>query len=618
MQTRFNLKTFIPIVALFFILTLLMTFPLVEKFTTCIPGFFSTDESYGVLWDSWRIKNSFQNHLSFTSTDFIAYPFGLKIFSAGYFAGLWLLVHYLLSILSTPVITYNLQVVTNFILSALTVYFLVHRLTKSRYGGIFSGIAFAFCPYQFSRIWQHLTLSYNFLIPLVLLSAIKLKDNPSKKSALLFGLCLVLIFSFDMTIMFLSFISLVIFFFFTTLRALLFKKQGELNKALIFFKKTLLIGLASSIFIIPQYMGVLRNLAANKADQQIASAFNFYRRPFEDLFSQSARPLSYILPSSAHPFFGAITESFIGTGLYGESYTEHTLYLGWVCLFLVFVAFKKRKIFRSVSLRTETDDYRQDDFYFWFFAFLLVVAWLFSQPPWWNIFGFRLYMPSYFTYKFLPMFRAYCRFGIVVMLAVCVLAAFGIKCFLRGRSKIKRIIFFLSLIALLLFEFWNYPPFKIIDVSHFPEPYSWLSRQPEQIIVAEYPLDADSPNEFYKFYQTKHRKRMINCTIPGTYAHKVAQALTDISLQKTVYQLKWMNVKYILVHKTGYLSTGLINDKQEYERIISNPAIKLVKKYPSELVNSGYLNAYESGEIDVYEVITDIMVEPSGDNHEIN
>lgn len=32
---------------------------------------------------------------------------------------------------------------------------------------------------------------------------------------------------------------------------------------------------------------------------------------------------------------------------------------------------------------------------------------------------------------------------------------------------------------------------------------------------------ADSPNEMYKFYQTEHEKKIINGTIPGTYANKV-------------------------------------------------------------------------------------------------
>ena len=43
-------------------------------------------------------------------------------------------------------------------------------------------------------------------------------------------------------------------------------------------------------------------------------------------------------------------------------------------------------------------------------------------------------MPSFFMYKILPMFRAYCRFGIVVELAVAVLAGFGLKFFLRDLS----------------------------------------------------------------------------------------------------------------------------------------------------------------------------------------
>ena len=172
------------------------------------------------------------------------------------------------------------------------------------------------------------------------------------------------------------------------------------------------------------------------------SAFNPYRRPFNDLFEQSARPLSYLLPAVVHPVFGKFTEQFIGSSFYGMSFTEHTLYLGWVPLILAFVALRRWRRKGKESKKSGTVPFRdspfyRDDFYIGFFVFLAVAAWLFSQPPWWNIFGFKIYMPSFFMYKILPMFRAYCRFGIVVMLAVAVLAGFGLKFFLE-RFKSQR------------------------------------------------------------------------------------------------------------------------------------------------------------------------------------
>jgi hypothetical protein len=99
-----------------------------------------------------------------------------------------------------------------------------------------------------------------------------------------------------------------------------------------------------------------------------ASAHNPYHRPFEDLFAQSARPLSYFLPAVVHPIFGNLTEQFIGSSLYGESLTEHTLYLGWVPLILAFVAFRGWRQERRLRAKSQEPRARED-FYISFFRF---------------------------------------------------------------------------------------------------------------------------------------------------------------------------------------------------------------------------------------------------------
>ena len=53
------------------------------KITTHIPGFFSTDEPFGNLWRSWYMKYSVLNHISFTRTILLSYPFGLNIYGFG-------------------------------------------------------------------------------------------------------------------------------------------------------------------------------------------------------------------------------------------------------------------------------------------------------------------------------------------------------------------------------------------------------------------------------------------------------------------------------------------------------------------------------------------------------
>lgn len=616
-------KKNILIILLFIIITSILTYPLIFKITTHIPGFFSSDEPYAVLWDSWRIKHSLLNKISLRHTPLVVYPFGVDSNPfAKYFSYLYLGVLYLLSILTTPILTYNLQVFFNLFLSGVFTFLLIFYLTENRLTAVFGGIIFAFCPYQFMKIWQHLGLTYNQWLPLVLFTTILLKDRFSKKGALIFFLSLLLLLSFDFSIMYLAMVMILSFFFYLFcygLKIKLFKGREILREEFRYFKRAFIIILIAIAILLPQFLSIFKNIL--NPSLEVPSAFNSYRRPFEDLFSQSARSLSYLLPAAVHPIFGKFTERFIGSTLYGISFTEHTLYLGWIPLILAFIAFRRWKMRRKeikkyTNLGTvplggsvnssggDSPPYRED-FYIGFFIFLAVVAWFFSQPPWWKFGPIKIYMPSFFMYKILPMFRAYCRFGIVVMLAVAVLAGYGLKFILeRFKTQKSKITITTLFCGLVLFEFWNYPPFKVIDVSKVPAVYYWLKEQLGDFAIAEYPLDADSTNVMYIFYQTKHEKKIINGTIPGTYANKVAQTIRKLSNPHTAGVLKWMNVKYILVHKEDYLKSELIEEIEELDKISNNPGLKFLKSFsPQECPRKDIMCIQKTGPIDIYEVI---------------
>lgn len=596
------------VAVIFFILTIVVTFPLFFKAATHFPGFFSSDENYAPLWDSWRINYSLHHNISLKHTPLVAHPFGWDLYSSGYWSYLWMAVFYLLSIFTTPALTYNIQVVTNFLLSGFVTYALVFYLTKNRLSAVFSGVIFAFCPYQFMRVWQHLSLTYSEWIPLCLFMIILLKDQPIKRNFILFLVSLLLLLSFDYSIMFLGTITLGCFLMYGIyfqLKTKFLNKKNLFTDDRKFIKKVFLALILVATILTPQFFTVIKTRFKGSA-MILPSAFNSYHRSFEDLFSQSAKPLGYLLPASMHPIFGKFTEGFVGTAFYGESFTEHTLYLGWVPLVLAFLAIKRWKENRSVLQGSQVSSLQEkESFYIGFFVFLATAAWLFSQPPWWSLGPLKIYLPSFFMYKILPMYRAYCRFGIVVMLAVSVLAGFGLKFILeRFKDRKTQIALGVLFCGLVLFEFWNYPPFKVIDISKAPAVYDWLKETPGDFAIAEYPLDNNSPNEMYKFYQTKHEKKIINGTIPGTYANQIAQTITSLSEPKTAARLKWMGVKYVLVHTDGYLQTELIEDKDELGRIPANNGLKLIKNFPAqECPDNSIMCVRKSGPIAVYEII---------------
>lgn len=582
---------------IFLLLTAIVSFPLIAHFGGVIPGFSSTDEPFAALWDSWRIHSSFRGHLSLRSTDLITYPFAVDLFRWGgglYIGTAW---NHLLSLVLSPVVAWNLQIVLNFILCGFITYLLVFYLTGEWRAGLLSGVIFAFSPYQFARAWQHLGLTYNQLIPLLLLAAFYYREHPTRKSAVFFVASGVLLASFDYSITYMGVVSGSVFLFYVLFykwRIKLKQKEALSADPRYIRRMLLLIGLIGLI-LLPQILPLIKNRAALSGSTE-ASAFNAFHRPFEDLFQQSARPLGYLLPAVHHPLFGGITRNFVGSPLYGISLTEHTLYLGWTGLILSFFAF------RSWRRREKGDE--RFFFYAGFFLLLGFSAWLFSQPPWWQIGGMRISFPSRVMYKLLPMFRAYCRFGVVLMLSVAVLAGLQWSRLLRRvRSRSVGLALTVGICAVVLFEFWNWPPYKVIDVSRAPQAYTWLKAQPDTAVVAEYPLDVEAPNEMYKFYQIFHGKKIINGALPGTPAFESVQNLARLSDPATVRKLQERGVTYVVVHNALYNATDKVSDEHELESIAENPLLELAAAFPGErCASQKMLCVLEAEPIQIYTI----------------
>lgn len=594
------------------LLIILATYPLVFNIMTAIPGFSSTDEVFVTVWDNWRIKYSFEHNLSLRITPLIAYPFGLDIYSSGYTAYIWLGLTYLLSIFTTAVLTWNLQILFNIFLSAFLTYLLIFYLLKNRLAAFFGGLAFGFCPYQFMRSWQHLGLTYNELLPLCLFAIILLREKNQKKYKLFFFFSLLMLFSFDFSIMYFGTVIVSSFLIYSMLyqwKRKIFIERQLLVKDYQFVKRAALIGVILFIILLPQFLPLLKNISIHSSLSN-ASPANPYRRPFHDLFVFSAKPLSYFLPAVVHPILGRITELFVGTSIYGRSLTEHTLYLGWMPLLLAFVAIRKWLQARRKNEYITPGRYSEtnENFYIGFFIFLAVVAWFFSQAPWWKMGPFKIYLPSFFMYKILPMYRSYCRFGIVLMLAVAVLAAYGLR-FITDRlnSRISKSAVIVLCCSFLLFEFWNWPPFKIIEVSKVPDVYYWLKEKKGDIVIAEYPFYMmDTANVNYRFFQITHEKKMFNGSVPDTRARYIAQSVADLSDTSAAGVLKWLGVTYVLVHRDIYLNTDLIEKVRELNAISQNRGLRLVKNFPGQdCPSTDIMCVQKTGPIDVYEVIAD-------------
>ena len=272
---------------------------------------------------------------------------------------------------------------------------------------------------------------------------------------------------------------------------------------------------------------VLKGIFAAQGMQGIETAIVL--RDFSDLFIFSAKPLDYLLPSKYNPFLGWLVPDFGMSPLKGHRYTEHTLYLGYSLLFLGGYAFYCA-LRKKGQLAVNSKD-RQTVYLF--FAIAIVAA-ILSAPPFIplgkyhidiqtrEIFAdYKIYLPQYFLYKIFPMFRVYARMGAVVLLAVSVLAAFGLREILVRINTQRMRYLFLSLFSLIIFvEYAEFPSFRLTKVKE-PEVYKWLASQSGQFPIVEYPLGAsDDPYTTYEyyFYQRIHKKFLVNGAPKGTPA----------------------------------------------------------------------------------------------------
>jgi hypothetical protein len=89
-----------------------------------------------------------------------------------------------------PAVTYNVLMVSSFLLSAIATYLLVVRLTGSARAAFIAGLFYGFHPFRFEH-YSHLELQMTHWMPLALLALHRFADTRRMRDALLVGACVV-------------------------------------------------------------------------------------------------------------------------------------------------------------------------------------------------------------------------------------------------------------------------------------------------------------------------------------------------------------------------------------------------------------------------------------------
>lgn len=161
----------LPVFAYYVILSLVMTYPLILKFTTMFPG--DGGDGYLYVWHFWYFRKQIL-HLSnpFFTTEMF-YPVGTSLVFTAYT---------LVSDVAATILYFfipNLVVVSNglfllaYVLSGYCMFLLADYLTNNKWAALFAGTIFAFCPPHMARLLGHFDLMLTHWIPLFILFFLK-------------------------------------------------------------------------------------------------------------------------------------------------------------------------------------------------------------------------------------------------------------------------------------------------------------------------------------------------------------------------------------------------------------------------------------------------------------
>ncbi|HBQ20791.1 MAG: hypothetical protein A2Z91_03915 [Deltaproteobacteria bacterium GWA2_38_16] len=550
-------------------ITVIITYPLIFHMSTSI---FSLPDwpadGLGVIWHFWYEKFCYLKHIPSIPISYLNAPYGIDI-SKGPINSFWLVYAKWVAVFTNEVFAYNLGIFSSFILAGVGMYLLSFYLLKNEYISFLCGFAYAFSPFHIVHSLERLGLACIQWIPLAILYLFKLKEEPHFKNCVLYSLFITLNFYVEPHYGFFCMVFSGLYLFYLSIK----HRTKNLYEIYLFLKTIFVSAVLIFILMAPIYLKTLKNIL-NAPKVSTERTLLKFERPLKDAQQQSAKFLNYVLPWVHHPVLGGMTKPFLDTPFYGTEplILEHTIFLGYICIFFLLYAYRRRKLIHSF-LKEDQKEYLS----FLFFAF--ICSYLFSLPPYLNLGIIKIPFPSLLLHEILPSIRAFSRFGIFVVLCATLLAGYGIKYFVQFRKR--QLIYYIGIFGMMMFEFLPIPPFHnkniIIDL---PPAYQWISDQKGDFIIAEYPLEY-----FNKFYQIKHQKKLFNNDFLDTQSWALQQKLRDLTQKGTVQELAKIGVRYVLIDKEQYKNVigdhGMLRVLPNFNTILG---LRGIQKFDQHLI----------------------------------
>ena len=551
-----DLKEHAGVLILYTLITSILTYPVVFKITTHIPGGGDAFHWIRILW--YMPVAIFNHDLTRLTHDYlIFYPDGIP--ASPFQSAFNQILTWVLSSLIDIHIVYNILWLSSFIFGAYGTYLLVKYLTTDRTSSLIAGLVFAFSPYHFVHSFGHFGATSIEWIPFCALYLMKMFKEGGTRNSFFAGIFFILVAMSDLQYMVFMGIFVMLLFVYETYICLR-KEKKDYKEILrrIFYKYTL-FGVISFIGLIPL---TLENILT------ATSSENFLRLDPIEAVMYSADLLSFFLPSVLHPVFGSFTTDIYSN--FSGNTSENTTFIGYTVILLSLFAAHRLKGNRNVK--------------FWSISALFFS--LISLGPLLHINGntsfteFNTSVPLphlvlYYLIPFLDNCRTTGRFFVIASLSFAVLTGYGVSELLKT-NKSKKKVTAVVISSLIIFEYLAIP----IPMSEVNEPsfYKEISQDKDNYALLEIPGTQDyEAGVTIIYYQTIHGKPVV-----GNWAARYPSTARDFELNTPVVReltylqpftadildqdvdqigtsiLNYYNISYIVLH-TDYMNDSEIN-----------------------------------------------------------
>lgn len=510
--------------ALYLLCTILFFFPIMVSVSEFLIG--PPEDNMKYVWTMWwGYQGLFKQEYSLLFSNYIFYPEGHSLI---YYDFSWynLFLSFFLNIFFTPVTTYNLLILSSFVLSGVGCFLLIKYLVKNSYAALLGGYIFAFNPSHYSHSLHHMNISSVQFIPFFVLFFIKAVKGQSRKDLGLAAVFFLLNALCDWNYL----LYMTIFMSFSYIYLMIRQRKVLLLDVL---GKIALIGGITAIVLSPWLVRMVL-VSIRQPGMHVRGGHGYY---IVDL-------LGLFIPHSYHLLSGLDVIEKINMKLKGNPW-EAAAYLGTANLLIILTAFKK-------SLR-DTAKY---------FAGLIIYL-ILAMGTQINILGKNIpILLPYFFLQYVPFFsnsRAPSRNMVMVYLFLAIIVALAFKnLFIKGRrnQRIK-----VGLVVISLFVFFDYYSICRVKTKVFlPECYQAINKNGETFGILDLPGTWNA-NERYMMYQTFHHLPIVQGTTPRKVGANLGDRLALNNMVQLEKQLRTSEVKYIIFHK------NLLSNKKNYTPI---------------------------------------------------